>query len=99
MSCSILSFLRESADRLESGCWVTPGWKPQTRSVRRIDVPAAAALVSAIGQDSLLVTNEAATWWKWVARERACSLHLLQRVYRSLHPAIAITTELVFTAS
>src|SRR5256885_11513402 len=57
MSCSMLSFLRESADRLESGCWVTPGWKPQTRSVRRIDVPAATALVSAIGQCPLLVAS------------------------------------------
>src|SRR5256884_713471 len=57
MSCSILSFLRESAVRLESGCWVTPGWKPQTRSVRRIDVPAATALVSAIGQCPLLVAS------------------------------------------
>src|SRR3989440_967020 len=57
MSCSMLSFLSESADRLESGCWATPGSTQQARNAKRIHVPAATALVPAIGRCPLPVTS------------------------------------------
>src|SRR2546429_936149 len=63
INCSILSFFKPSADRLESGCWADPGGAKQTRpTVKTIDVATAAVLRSAIGRNPLVIPEQLVLW-------------------------------------